>query len=368
MWRACLVGLVLGGWSCTNSSSGSGDPSAPGDDDETTGLPGTPGDDDDTVIPEIEIDISWTEVMDLAEVGTLVSLVAHVESNNTAEMSYSWSSDKDGGLGGGSVPQSGDVSLNTDVLTLGWHQIEIAVDQGDSDEVASYEVGICKWPDMETFDVGTPAGWTTFGDAYWDPGGWLEVTGNSASRAGQIYKTDDKVDPGNFAMEFSIATGGGLNGGADGFAVNIIDAYDVAELTTIVNAASNGGCLAYGTQGGPCGTMPISGFHVEFDTWFNDYDPTAGNHFAITLDGDPTVSYFWVDVPSLEDLAWRQIRIEVDSPDVTAFMDGQQIIQGTIPGFVFDGGYVGVSGSTGWATNYHRFDNLQIYDQCVVPE
>jgi hypothetical protein len=39
---------------------------------------------------------------------------------------------------------------------------------------------------------------------------------------------------------------------------------------------------------------------------------------------------------------------------------------GDISGFTFEGGYLGVSGSTGWASNYHRFDNLDL-EGCVVP-
>jgi hypothetical protein len=48
-------------------------------------------------------------------------------------------------------------------------------------------------------------------------------------------------------------------------------------------------------------------------------------------------------------------------------MNNTVIIQRNIPGFSFDGGYIGVSGSTGWASNYHRFDDLRILDRCDVP-
>jgi hypothetical protein len=367
MWRAMTLGVSLLLGSC---GEGAPDGRTP-DPGATTGDAPTPvvtTSDSESVTEPIEIEITWIEVPDDAEVGTLLTLVAHVESTSDVAMSYAWSSSIDGDLGTGTVSATGDVPLTTDALSPGWHDISLSVAQDGTEVTDDYPVGICTWPDLETFDTGIPAGWTLFGDAYWDPSGWLEVTGIETSRAGQIYKTDEKIDPGDFAVEFAIATGGGTGGGADGFAVNIIDAPDPSALANIVNMASNGGCLAYGTDGDPCGTTPIDGFHIEFDTWYNDFDPTVSNHFAITLDGNPTVSYFWVDVPSLEDLTWRNIRVEVNNSDVIAFMDGVQIIQGTIPGFVFDGGYLGVSGSTGASTNYHRFDNLQLYDRCRVPK
>jgi hypothetical protein len=71
-------------------------------------------------------------------------------------------------------------------------------------------------------------------------------------------------------------------------------------------------------------------------------------------------------VPSLEDLKWRSIRVEIEASYVTVFMDGTSLMEGDISGFTFEGGYLGVSGSTGWASNYHRFDNLNL-EGCEVP-
>ena len=60
--------------------------------------------------------------------------------------------------------------------------------------------------------------------------------------------------------------------------------------------------------------------------------------------------------------------VKADGVLLTVEIDGETVISETIQNFQFDGGYIGVSGSTGWASNYHRFDNLQIYDRCRVPE
>ncbi len=304
----------------------------------------------------------------VSEIGETVTVEGAVASSNASDVSISWESDVDGVLVSDQVTPGTVPSLVTDTLSPGWHNISLSAEQNGQFAMDEVDVGICTWPPFQPFDnAGSLLGWTTFGDATWDPGGWIEITGIGSSRAGQLFNTDRKVNPGNVSIEFSIATGGGINGGADGFAVSVIAAYDVAELTTILNSASNGGCLGYGTSGA-CGSLAIDAFHVEFDTWNNPElgDATFENHIAIAINGDPN-PLFTASVPSLEDLAWRDIRVDIVGSDITVTMDGSVVIQGTIPGFVFDGGYIGVSGSTGWASNYHRFDNLQLYDLCEVP-
>lgn len=270
------------------------------------------------------------------------------------------------------IGDDGRFDISTATWRAGVHLLTLsATDPQGNEATFELEVPICRWPALEEFNTSVAgAGWTTYGDAHWDPGGWLEVTGNAGSRSGAIYRTSQKINPGDFRIEFSIATGGGGNTGADGFAVNVIDAQDVAELTTIVEAASNGGCLAYGTDS-HCGDLRIEGFHVEMDTWYNSEtllnDPTQENHLAIALDGDPGNYIWWYAVPSLEDLVWRDIMVEAIGQRLRLEMDGVVLLDQVIPGFSFDGGYIGVSGSTGWAYNYHRFDNLQLYDRCLVP-
>ena len=45
-------------------------------------------------------------------------------------------------------------------------------------------------------------------------------------------------------------------------------------------------------------------------------------------------------------------------------LDGGNLIEDDIPGLSFRGGYIGFSGSTGWATNWHRIDNLTVVQAC----
>lgn len=261
-----------------------------------------------------------------------------------------------------------------DTLPAGWHSITVdARDVEGRTGTAAWILGVCEWPPLEPFDTSVIGnGWIVFGDTHWDAQGWLEITGNAPSRAGAIYKVDRKVNPGDFRLEFDIATGGGINSGADGYSVNIIDVADEDELRRVVEGSANGGCLGYGTLTG-CGTYgPVSAFHIEFDTWYNSEPfiqdpPNQENHVAINQDGDPGRHDLWATVPTLEDLQWRHVVVEAIAQRIIVSLDGAPVIDGSIPNFSFDGGYIGVSGSTGWATNFHRFDNLQIFDRCLVP-
>lgn len=288
-------------------------------------------------------------------------------------LTVSWTSDLDGPQAAPGAGSTGGVTLDTSGLQAGIHQITLRAEAGDGSFAEDTRpVEVCEWPPLETFDTDVVGdGWTVLGDAAWDAGGWLEITGNYQSRSGAIFLTERRINPGNFRIEFDIATGGGINTGADGLAVSVIDAVDETELLAIVNAGADGGCLGYGVSGN-CGSMTIKAFHVEFDTWFNSgdpvTDPTSLNHVELTLDGDPGTHYLWADVPSLEDLAWRHVVVEGVGSHLKVSLNGATVIDGDIPNFSFEGGYIGITASTGWATNYHRFDNLQIYDQCSVPQ
>ena len=76
--------------------------------------------------------------------------------------------------------------------------------------------------------------------------------------------------------------------------MNIWDVESPEALTDLFDVASTGGGLAYGV-GGARGDWVGNAFHIEFDTWYNQFnggnefhtDPTRQNHVAITLDGDP---------------------------------------------------------------------------------
>lgn len=349
---------------------------------DDTGAADTPADTTpDTPLPEetavngdTDVDplgILLIEAPDFVPVGELLELMIQVTGAPGEEVAVSVT-DETGRLLGDMiwVATYQGFQWGIDTLSAGEHTLTLTATALDGRTATlDLPLGICEWPAVETFDTNALSkDWVAFGDANWDPQGWLEITGNAQSRAGSIYKTSSKINAGDLHMEFDIATGGGINSGADGYAVNIVDVADPAALATWIATTQNGGCLGYGSAS-PCGGTAVNAFHIEFDTWHNsEYnDPTTQNHIAINLDGSPVSHPLWAPVPSLEDLTWRHVEVQTTGAQLRVRVDGQVIIDGTIPGFSFDGGYVGVSGSTGWATNFHRFDNLIVYDRCIVP-
>ena len=125
--------------------------------------------------------------------------------------------------------------------------------------------------------------------------------------------------------------------------------------------------------------MTIDGFHVEFDTYYNSIpphphqDPTPEDHVAIhfngsldtDLDPDPNNEVsLWAAMPNLEDNFWHQIDVRVSGTNIQVDVDGQSVIDGTVPSYLFKGGMIGFSGSTGAVTNYHRFDDLVVRESC----
>jgi hypothetical protein len=119
--------------------------------------------------------------------------------------------------------------------------------------------------------------------------------------------------------------------------------------------------------------MIVDAFHVEIDTWHNlipnnpIQDPTSQNHIAVTLDGNPSDHKLWAAIPTIEDQQWHTVDVDISGNYVSVKLDGSVIIEGEIDGLNFRGGYIGFSGSTGWAYNWHRIDNLVVDQECLLP-
>lgn len=311
----------------------------------------------------------------IVEIGEPVPFIGVVTDSyyEAEEIQVVWST------GAGEVIQDGPAGA------AGWTQGEVAFDApGEATLIltatnpngqaasASVDIGVCTWGEPETFSEAlSTIGWTVYGDAFWEPQGWLEMTGNAGGKKGAIFNTGAFVNPGDVTISFSIWTGEGINTGADGFAMSVVNTKTVEELETFIDEASAGGCLGYGVSG-PCGGMAVDAFHIEFDTWHNggdpNTDPTPGNHVAITLNGDPGDHLLWADMNEVENSGvWHQVEIDIDGSTVTVNMDGTNKLTGVIPDFNFHGGFIGFSGTTGWATNFHRFDNLYVQQGCNVP-
>lgn len=279
-------------------------------------------------------------------------------------------SDLDGALPSPALGTNQSFAVPLGALSPGNHALTVTAtspSSGASDE-ALVLLGVCTFPEVQTFDDASAlGGWSLFGNAYLDAGGWLEITGNAGSRSGHIYWTTRPVKPGDFSIAFDFATGGGGNGGADGYAVNIVAVPTIEELESYIDATANGGCLGYGSSG-PCGGHAVTSLHVELDTWYNpEYaDQSDNSHIAIARNGDPSDVLLYIEIP-FEDLTWRRVEVRGQGTVLTVLLNGVVVASKDIPNFRFEGGFLGVSGSTGWAYNYHRFDNLEVRDRCEVP-
>ena len=110
---------------------------------------------------------------------------------------------------------------------------------------------------------------------------------------------------------------------------------------------------------------------IEIDTWYNDFsnrganllDPTRQNHIALTRNANPGDHIVWHAVPNVEDLMPHTVRIDLLGNSIRITYDGTVVIEEPVQ-FAFKGGYMFFSGSTGWATNFHRFDALDILSNC----
>jgi len=335
-------------------------------------------------IPPIAVAIDAPEMDSVFESGTVVEFIGLIgdERYTAGELSPEWSSNRDGVLAGGDVSETGRVSFSTDELSPGDHLITLTVDATDGNQgLATLQIGVCGWSETETFTDGLGLDeWRVFGDAVHDERGWLELTGNTRSRKGAIYNTGRPVLSGDIRLQLRIATGScyepgpcASTDGADGFAMSIFAATSEDELAAIVGAGHSGGGLGYGVSG-DYGAMEVDGFHIEFDTYRNLFngdtefhsDPTAANHIAVTLDGDPGNHVLWTDFPTLEDNQWHQIDLEITGSHVTVDVDETTVIDDDVEGFDFKGGYIGFSGTTGYYTNYHRVDDLRVMQNCTV--
>ena len=320
-----------------------------------------------------------------AETGREVLFSADVSPGAFApeDLTATWTSDLDGLLFEANVEAEGITQFTTSELSVGIHQITLTVYSPEAELSAIVHVGVCGWLDAATFDDGLPEEWVTYNDATRDPRGWLEMTGSTRDRRGAIANVGRSVAGGDVRMRFRVATGqcdaigpcaDTGTPGADGFALSVFEVPDVATLEEIIRTAQAGGGLGYGIAGGwgSWSGEEVDAFHIEFDTWYNLYngstefhtDPTRENHIAITLNGNPGDHVAWAEAPSLEDNGWHDMEVIIEGAQVVVIMDGAVVIDEDVPGLNFKGGYVVFTGSTGYFYNFHRFDELQVIEDC----
>lgn len=311
----------------------------------------------------------------MIEQHTPVDLQGALSGDNLGHnaLSIEWRSDRDGVLAQLANQDPGNTAATIQGLTAGWHTLSLyATTAHGLTQSSNITLGVCeKRGPSSTFDhdLNSNSPWHIYGDAYWDPQGWLEMTGIEQSHKGAIFNIVEQVSADRVTIAFRIATGGGT--GADGFAMSVIGARSVQELEALIAAATVGGGLGYAyAENYP---TPVPALHIEFDTWENKIvpngdlfdDPTPSDHIAVTLDGDPGSHVLWAPIDDLEDNQWHDVLVSINGDSIDVKLDGITRLSGDVPHFHFKGGYIGFTGTTGYYTNSHRIDDLSI--PCLVP-
>jgi len=379
--RQCAQGLECRGGLCLSTDRDTGRRVDAGQPQVDAGvLPDATTTADAAVTQPVVVAIVQPDPGTSIEAGQSVSAVAELRGDNLDRLRLRWSSDLDGEIGIDRVAPSGRVLRTLSLQASGVHRLRAEVLDGD-EVVASdaRRIGVCGWQLLGDFQADI-AGWQTYGDAFRDERGWLELTGNERARKGAIYKVDQGIEAGDLRLAFRISTGHCDEPGpcrfdqsvaADGFAMNIWSVDAPADLAPLFERAHTGGGLAYGV-GGDYGDFTGDAFHIEFDTWYNRFngsnefhtDPTELNHVAVTLDGNPGNHVAFAAIPHIEDNAWHAGELVINGDHVRVALDGDDVIDQRVAGLDFKGGYVGFSGTTGYYTNYHRFDDLRTQPAC----
>lgn len=354
--------------------------------------PTDPSDDSSPVeLPVPEVSFSAPADRSTYEAGEVVNFVAELSGVNAADgpFTVSWQSNLDGVLFETTVTDAGELVFGSDTLGAGTHVISLSVASA-AGEVGGdvLQVGVCGWVLVDDFENEIDEStWLVHRDAYRDGRGWLEMTNNLTGKKGAIFNIGQSLQPGNVTMRFDIATGqcdvpdtscSGNGCDADGFAVSVYKTNSEQELAALLESTQNGGGLGYTYVGAVCtedatcpagtvctdGTCSTESFHIEFDTWYNGYDPTTADHVGIMLNGNNATHHLHQDIGNLEDNLWHEVVLTIQGTTVRVEMDNVEIIAGEVPSLNFKGGFIGFSGTTGACTNYHRFDNLYLQPVC----
>jgi len=269
------------------------------------------------------------------------------DADASDSLSIEWTSNMDGLLS--TEPPSTDGTATLDwsgtTRTSGDHRVELkAADSCGNEAVTA--VGFCQ-NEGYTEDSIDLSSWHFEGTALWDTtNGWVELTGPYTNQAGTAFQTTSTVSSEAINIEFSFYVSGGS--GADGISLTAIDSE---RMTSFV-----------GGTGGGIGYAGLPGWSVEIDTWYNSVhnDPTASDHLSVHIDGNVNTPYAWAALPEMEDDGWHLASINVEGSHMTIAIDGVVYIDETVSGLGSFPAYVGFTGATGAATNYHLIDALEV--------
>jgi len=180
------------------------------------------------------------------------------------------------------------------------------------------------------------------GDATWrsTSGGYLELVGLTGYGGGTAWWIE-RIDATAFEVSFSFQIHGGS--GADGISFAWLDETDTTSI---------------GALGGSLGLYGLSGYAVEFDTYYNSGTDPSENHVAL-IDAATFTNYATSSaIPELEDSGWHDATISNSGGTVEVWVDGTRYINHTLSSYTLSEAMVGFTAATGGSTNYHDIDDV----------
>lgn len=283
------------------------------------------------------------------DVGALTTFEAAVadDAGPADAVLLSWESDVDGVLDTSSADGLGVASFVWDgnVRSSGTHVVTLTATDTCGQQITA-DVVVCQNEGYlaDNLDLAT---WNFEGSAQWDrTNSWVELTRPTRGQSGTAFQTSTTVDSANVQIEFDFFVSGG--DGADGISLTAIDA---GRMTTFV-----------GNTGGGIGYGGLPGWSIEVDTWHNgeNNDPTTADHVSLHFDGDVNRPNTWAALPEMEDGNWHRMSVNVVGDWITVDIDGTTYIDERVAELTSFPAYVGFTGATGYYTNYHLIDALQV--------
>ncbi len=204
----------------------------------------------------------------------------------------------------------------------------------------STQIAICTVFWQEDFSSFNPTNYYRSGNGYYNEleSDYVLTQPNLYQHAKLYYATPMVMAV--WRAEFNFKIGGGT--GADGLTFAFVPDYNYPD-----------------TDGGSLDFHNTSGYAVEFDTYYNPYDPNE-HHIAV-LYNDFTNHLITANV-NVEDNQWHSCIIDFNMGQITITIDNVQRISYTILNYTPFSGYFGFTAATGASTNWHIIDNVIVYD------
>jgi hypothetical protein len=183
----------------------------------------------------------------------------------------------------------------------------------------------------------------------WDgKDGYIVLTEAAANQSGSMFWSLP-LTTATFTATFTVEIGGGS--GADGMVFVFLDETDPTVLS--------------GT-GSNLGSFGLSGYGVEFDTYFSSsMGDLSSNHIAVTSTDDFTAIVEDSSIPTLHNGGEIAVEVFFDAGDIEVYLNGTLYISTTISGYAITSPMFGFTAATGGLNDAHIVDDFLV-ESCVL--